>query len=137
MTRQQTETVDPRGVPNDRDGARAARQRWEFCPGLRAGGLFWPRAGGTALPEEPARQAARAFAALSQFEDRFDLHRRVPRQRAHSDGAASADAVLVAPDFLPQLAAAVDHFGMVREVSRRVDHAQRLHHALDAVEAAE
>ena len=59
-----------------------------------------------------------------------------PGSAAHADGALRPDARL-AEDVLHQVGVPVDHLGLVGELGRRVDHAQRLDQPDDLVERAE
>src|SRR5437763_88061 len=91
----------------------------------------------THLQANPRRYRRRGSGCSSQLKDRLDFDRRISRQRTKTDSAASANSVVIAPDFCPKLAAAVDHFRMIVKVGRGVDHAERFYDALDPVEAAQ
>src|SRR5262249_24893195 len=68
--------------------------------------------------------------------DGFDLDRDLVRQRAHADSRTGV-AAGVAEHFGEQIGAAIDHFRLVSEFRHGVDHAEKLHHEVDAVERAE
>src|SRR5206468_2548944 len=86
------------------------------------------RSGSDLTPPEPASD---------YLENALHLNGDVPRQRAHPDGAARPDTGIVAEHFGHQLRETVDHLRLILEVRRGIDHAQRLHQALDAVECTE
>src|SRR6267378_4704865 len=78
----------------------------------------------------------RPWGSAADLDDRLDLDRDAVGQRSHADGRAGVLA-LVAEHLDEQVRAAVDHLGLVGELRRAVHHAEQLHHALDAVEAAQ
>lgn len=88
----------------------------------------------TALLDEPA-VAHRGLRI--QFEDRFDFDGDIPRKRAHADGAAGGDTVVVAEHFGEEFAASVDHLRMGGEVGGGIDHAEHFDQAFDFAQFAE
>src|SRR5207244_887703 len=66
----------------------------------------------------------------------LDLDRDLPRQRAHADGGTCM-AAGVAEHLDQQVGAAVDDLRLIGELRDGVDHAEQLHHVIDAVERAE
>src|SRR5436309_9522403 len=82
---------------------------------------------------DPASRIARS----RHLKYRLDLDGDVAGQRAHAHGAAGAEALFGPPHVREELAATVDHRGMLLEFRRAVDHAEDLHHALYLVQGAE
>ena len=76
-------------------------------------------------------------ALRTDLEDRLDLDGRPARQRGHADGAADADARVLAEHVGQQFAAAVDHGRLAFELRRAGDQAEDFHHADDPIETAE
>src|SRR5262245_65593321 len=68
--------------------------------------------------------------------DGLDLDRDLAGQRAHADSGAGM-APGIAEHLHEQVGAAVDYLGLVGELGHGVDHAEQLHHVVDAVERAE
>src|SRR5689334_18268448 len=75
--------------------------------------------------------------STSELEDPLDLDRDSERQRAHADRRASVLAALLAVELDEQVGRAVRDLRLVAELGHRVDEAEQLHDALDAVEAAD
>src|SRR5882762_8051093 len=78
----------------------------------------------------------RPWGGAADLDDALDLDRDAVGQGSHAYGGARVLA-LIAEHFDEQVRAAVDDLGLVGELGRAVHHAEQLHHALDAVEAAE
>src|SRR5262249_23299226 len=71
------------------------------------------------------------------LEDTFDLDGDVAGQGDQADGAACADAGVLAEDLGHQFGKAVDDGGVLPELRGAVDHAERLDQALDLVQRPE
>src|SRR5439155_667188 len=78
----------------------------------------------------------RPWGSTADLDDALDLHRDGVGQRSHAHGGARVLA-LVAEHLDEQVRAAVDDLRLVAELGRAVHHAEQLHHAAHAVEAAE
>ena len=72
----------------------------------------------------------------ADLHDRFDFHRDVLGQPTHPDRRPRVPSG-VAEDLHEQIGTAVDHLWMFAKSLHRVDHAEELHHAYDAIEIAE
>src|SRR2546425_11618555 len=94
----------------------------------------WPPL--TASPTFLFGRFFRPWGGAADLDDRLDLDRDAVGQRSHAYGGAGVLA-LVAEHLDEQVRAAVDHLRLVGELGRAVHHAEQLHHALHAVEAAE
>src|SRR3989441_7809735 len=94
----------------------------------------WPPL--TASPTFLFGRFFRPWGGAADLDDRLDLHRDRVGQRSHAYGGAGVLA-LVAEHLDEQVRAAVDDLRLVAELGRAVHHAEQLHHAAHAVEAAE
>src|SRR5581483_10862773 len=90
-------------------------------------------------PPRSARPAAKQFSDSSvlHFKNALDLDGHAAGQRAGADGAAGADAGLVAEHLGHQLREAVDDLRLVAELRRAQHQPERLDEPLDLVERAE
>jgi hypothetical protein len=77
------------------------------------------------------------LALLLDLKHGLDLDGDTQRQGAGPHSAADSDTVFGAKNVGQKLAGAVDHGGLLIEISRAVDHAEELHHATDPIERAE
>src|SRR3954468_10506266 len=111
--------------------AAAAPGIFSMMPRLKSCRPRW--ATGRAVSQSGARIAA---SASGDFEDAFDLDRRVAGQRSDADGRAGM-AALVAECRDHQVGSAVEHLWAVDEIGRRIDEAAEPHHAHHLVEIAE
>src|SRR3989449_10624411 len=94
----------------------------------------WPPL--TASPTFLFGRFFRPWGSAADLDDRLDLDRNAIGQRSHAYGGAGVLA-FVAEHLDKQIRAAVDHLRLVAELGRAVHHAEQLHHAAHAVEAAE
>jgi hypothetical protein len=83
----------------------------------------------------PARESSEIKGL--ELENCFDFHAHSQRERIDSDGAAGGNAGFGTEDLGEQLAAAVDHCGLLGEFRSAIDRAQQLYQASNAVQAAE
>src|SRR5207244_3130244 len=68
------------------------------------------------------------------FENGFNLHRDVTRQRPHAHCAARTDSIFLPKDFSKQLAATIDHCRVVSKVRRGIHHSQRFQQAPHSIQ---
>src|SRR5262245_5261144 len=74
---------------------------------------------------------------LLHLDDHLDLDRSIAGKSRHTDRRARMLSDALAEDFDHQIGKPVHHPGLVAETVGRVDHAENLDDALDAIEAAE
>src|SRR5262245_24714009 len=74
---------------------------------------------------------------LFDLDDHLDLDRGIAGKSRHADRRAGMLSDGLAEDFDHQIGKSVHHPGLVTETVRRVDHAENLDDALDAIEAAD